>query len=357
MAQTALSAATRDALSVLVSAYGGLQQRYGEFYIVESRVTPHLRTAYRTFQNYLTKLRKLGLIEILVRGPNQFGPRTIWRMCLDVVRQKPQLAFDMDGGDATEEVETKPMNPSTDADVVDVKVAIEREDKADSVEITPPSADQTTAEQIAALEHILDLQGSALASVHSATNRQRLLEGAAPISRKEFLLEQGVAVEDDHAADAVFGEALSVRYGASVEEPTPNYADAVPVLVESARMDGAMSLVARVEATLIEISSGMSERKDFRLERWHRNKLVQAEKVWMGDHNGDPVPESVIIAAIRRIDRRQDEPENFAAYLAGAIASMLKNGDDGARVSKENLQGYLRSKGDLRALGVQKNSY
>ena len=54
MAQTALSAATRDALSVLVSTYGGLQQRYGKFYIVESRVAPHLRTKFRTFKNYLT---------------------------------------------------------------------------------------------------------------------------------------------------------------------------------------------------------------------------------------------------------------------------------------------------------------
>ena len=96
MAQTALSGATRDALSVLVAAYGGLQIRNGEFYILRSRVEPLLRTKFVTFKNYLTTLRKLGLLEIVTRGPNQYGPRTIWRMRLDVVLSASQLRMDLD---------------------------------------------------------------------------------------------------------------------------------------------------------------------------------------------------------------------------------------------------------------------
>ena len=96
MAQTALSGATRDALSVLVAAYGGLQIRNGEFYILRSRVEPLLRTKFVTFKNYLTTLRKLGLLEIVSRGPNQYGPKTVWRMRLDVVLSASQLRMDLD---------------------------------------------------------------------------------------------------------------------------------------------------------------------------------------------------------------------------------------------------------------------
>ena len=96
MAQTALSGATRDALSVLVAAYGGLQIRNGEFYILRSRVEPLLRTKFVTFKNYLTTLRKLGLLEIVSRGPNQYGPRTIWRMRLDVILSASQLRMNFD---------------------------------------------------------------------------------------------------------------------------------------------------------------------------------------------------------------------------------------------------------------------
>lgn len=71
MAQTALSGATCDTLSVLVAAYGVLQIRNEEFYILRSRVEPLLRTKFVTFKNYPSTLRKLGLLEIVSRGPNQ----------------------------------------------------------------------------------------------------------------------------------------------------------------------------------------------------------------------------------------------------------------------------------------------
>ena len=101
MAQTGLSAAMRDALSVLVAAYGGLQQKNGEFFALESRVEPRLRTSWRTFKNYLTKLRKLGLLEMLARGPNQYGPKTRWRMRLDVFCQSAQMAMNLPMEDET----------------------------------------------------------------------------------------------------------------------------------------------------------------------------------------------------------------------------------------------------------------
>lgn len=114
MAQTALSGATRDALSVLVAAYGGLQIRNGEFYILRSRVEPLLRTKFVTFKNYLTTLRKLGLLEIVSRGPNQYGPRTIWRMRLDVVLSASQLRMNFDEAPPEElaDIEARPQDPS-----------------------------------------------------------------------------------------------------------------------------------------------------------------------------------------------------------------------------------------------------
>ena len=101
MAQTGLSAAMRDALSVLVAAYGGLQQKNGEFFVLESRVEPHLRTGFRTFKNYLSKLRKFGLLEMLSRGPNQYGPKTRWRMRLDVFCQSAQMSMNLPVADET----------------------------------------------------------------------------------------------------------------------------------------------------------------------------------------------------------------------------------------------------------------
>ena len=114
MAQTALSGATRDALSVLVAAYGGLQIRNGEFYILRSRVEPLLRTKFVTFKNYLTTLRKLGLLEIVSRGPNQYGPRTIWRMRLDVVLSASHLRMNLDDALSEElaDIDACPLDPS-----------------------------------------------------------------------------------------------------------------------------------------------------------------------------------------------------------------------------------------------------
>ena len=114
MAQTALSGATRDALSVLVAAYGGLQIRNGEFYILRSRVEPLLRTKFVTFKNYLTTLRKLGLLEIVSRGPNQYGPRTIWRMRLDVILSASQLRMNLDDALPGElaDIDARPQDPS-----------------------------------------------------------------------------------------------------------------------------------------------------------------------------------------------------------------------------------------------------
>ena len=91
LAQTALTGAVRDALFVVVSAYTGFQLRNGEFYIVESRIAPYLRTSFPTFKNYITKLRKLGLMELLSRSPNQWGERSMWRMRLHVVLSNGQM--------------------------------------------------------------------------------------------------------------------------------------------------------------------------------------------------------------------------------------------------------------------------
>ena len=95
MLQTALSNAQHRALMALVHAYAGFQLHNGQFYVVESRVSPYISITFRTFSNYLTDLKDLGLLEMLWRCPNQYGEKSIWRMKPDVVLSSGQLALEL----------------------------------------------------------------------------------------------------------------------------------------------------------------------------------------------------------------------------------------------------------------------
>ena len=373
MAQTALSAATRDALSVLVSAYGGLQQRNGQFYIVESRVAPHLRTKFRTFKNYLTKLRKLGLLEIIVRGPNQFGPRTTWRMRLDVVRQSRQLALALQDAAQSQNTTTDDAfdtaNPSAgethgtvevampdDAPVQDAYLTVVPEQVYYSEDATRMivehfSAGDSNSDQMVAMARVLGMQGSALMSMYRTANEKRRTEGIDPVSRVEFLAEQGVVIEDDSLVSAVFGEIekwpdpelqASVSSPERLKPPPAAQEEIVSAEVlpepESDSLDDPVALVSMIEATLDEMGEN-------RLQRWHRRSLSGAEELWRSANDGQPVPESIVTAAVRRIDLRPSKPENFAAYLSGTVVSMIKQRDDGRQVSSDKLKDYLRRRG------------
>lgn len=373
MAQTALSAATRDALSVLVSAYGGLQQRNGQFYIVESRVAPHLRTKFRTFKNYLTKLRKLGLLEIIIRGPNQFGPRTVWRMRLDVVRQSRQLALALQdaaqpqnatAGDAFDtakpsagethgavEVAMPGDAPVQDAHLTAVPEHVYYSEDATRMIVEHFSAGDSNTDQMVAMARVLGMQGSALMSMYRTANEKRRVEGIGPVSRVEFLAEQGVVIEDDSLVSAVFGEiekwpAPELQAGVCSPERVKRppaareeIASAEGLLEqENDSLDDPAALVSMIEATLDEMGEN-------RLQRWHRRSLSGAEKLWRSANDGQPVPESIVTAAVRRIGLRPSKPENFAAYLSGTVVSMIKQRDDGRQVSSDKLKDYLRRRG------------
>ena len=121
MLQTSLTGAQRDALLVVVSAYTGFQLRNGQFYIVESRVAPYLRTTFSTFRNYLTALHELGLLEMLSRSPNQHGPKSVWRMSLDVIRSNGQMVLPLE-----QTVENRtPEEQTGDVRTVVAEVAVE----------------------------------------------------------------------------------------------------------------------------------------------------------------------------------------------------------------------------------------
>ena len=90
MRQTGLSNAERLALQVLVSAYTGFQRRNDNFFIAESVVGRYLSIAYTTFQNYVTKLNNVGLLELVYRSPNQHS-KSLWRMNFDLIFSVGQL--------------------------------------------------------------------------------------------------------------------------------------------------------------------------------------------------------------------------------------------------------------------------
>ena len=310
MAQTGLSAATRDALSVLVSAYGGLQMRDGEFYVLQSRVEPHLRTGYRTFKNYLSKLHKLGLLEILVRGPNQYGPKTMWRMRLDVFCRSPQMAMNMDALPDPPEVEVV-SGDSEDGGAAARKVA---------------GAGARTA------------QGSAsgMVPIEDVNVQLRLLEEKY-MSRVTEL--EGIVVEQGETIAGLMEEVRILNGGAreagkdSGDGTTAG--DAGPRPAERWQL----KLVDAVSKTLEEI-----QKKP--LSQNQKKRLRRAERAWRSSHDGEPVPDAFISYAVD--EAYQKKVRRFPGYIVSILERRVREADVSEIVTDaENtaVKSYLRRKG------------
>lgn len=316
MAQTGLSAATRDALSVLVSAYGGLQMRDGEFYVLQSRVEPHLRTGFRTFKNYLSKLHKLGLLEILSRGPNQYGPKTIWRMRLDAFCRSPQMAMNMD---AVTDV------PEGEGEVV----------SADSKDgALPPREVPRASAQTA--------QGSAsgMVLIEDMNIQLRLLEEKY-VSRvtelEEIVVEQGQTI-------AGLMEEVRILNGGATEDGGGSGGGSSAGPVESRSEERwHLKLVDTVSKTLEEIQKNQ-------LSQHQKKRLRRAERTWRSNHQGEPVPDAFISYAVD--EAYQKKVRRFPGYIVSIIERRVREADVSETVMDgENaaVQGYLRRKGLMPA--------
>ncbi len=238
--QTGISLGQRDALHALVAAYSGFQRKNNEFYILESRMCRYLRTSFSTFRNYLTALHKLGLVELLSRSPNQWGPRSTWRMRLDVIISNGQLALPLDveedeAGELKDEAElpepsagsTEELGAKTDASVNDAaeapstsptrtavspealaeaREAVEALKAGDNPDVLSILAELSRDSRIVDPEWragVFSLLDADLQSLHSrmqTTSTALELFGEGEVERVLALMAEMVVVEKDNAA-------------------------------------------------------------------------------------------------------------------------------------------------------------
>ncbi len=312
MAQTGLSAATRDALSVLVSAYGGLQMRDGEFYVLQSRVEPHLRTGFRTFKNYLSKLHKLGLLEILVRGPNQYGPKTMWRMRLDVFCRSPQMAMNMDA--------------LTDLPVSEVGVVSGDSKGGGAAARKVAGAGARTAQRSA----------SGMVPIEDVNVQLRLLEEKY-MSRVTEL--EGIVVEQGKTIAGLLEEVRilngDAREAGEDSGGGTTAGDAGPGPAERWQL----KLVDAVSKTLEEIRKKP-------LTQNQKKRLRRAERAWRSSHDGEPVPDAFISYAVD--EAYQKKVRRFPGYIVSILERRVREADVSEIVTDaENtaVKSYLRRKG------------
>ncbi len=328
MAQTALSGATRDALSVLVAAYGGLQIRNGEFYILRSRVEPLLRTKFVTFKNYLTTLRKLGLLEIVSRGPNQYGPRTIWRMRLDVVLSASQLRMNFDEAPSEEiaDIDARPQDPSPTPN-------------SHSIELSPAPSSPATTTESPAHKHAPVPSGGGNRS-ESVDDRVRELERLTKSQEREIRrlrdnvkrLRLLLSGEDD----------IGHRDTSSSAETPPR----APVKGKAESL-----LEGQINALFKEL--------DVRpLTGAQRERLLSMEAKWLSRWQ-KPVPKHFAEYAVA--EAFKSGTDRFAGYVLGVLERSIKEGYtvQGAPDDATG-QDFLRRTGNdsqRRKFGVRKSRY
>lgn len=324
MAQTGLSAAMRDALSVLVAAYGGLQQKNGEFFVLESRVEPHLRTGFRTFKNYLSKLRKLGLLEMLSRGPNQYGPKTRWRMRLDVFCQSAQMSMnlpvadktpdDLDDGKGREPVtEQKPVTnwrtPVTRAAINLAPGMIPIEE----VNVQLRLLEEKYMGRVRELEGMVNQQGDRIVGL---MEEMRILRSRA-------------------------GSTESIQYGSDSHEGV-DYRDRG----DGGTGDVGVAETCKWELELVDaVSSVLSEIGKEPLTRHHKKRLRRAERLWKSNQGGVAVPDAYIAYAVA--ESHEKKVRRFAGYMVSIIERRVNEAGRAEVKPDEDaaVRGYLQKKG------------
>ena len=97
MEQTQLTTAMRLNLILLANNFGGWQVLNGGFFVQFSLLHKQVTVAERTFNNYLSRLCKVGALEMIQKAHNQYG-RTWYRLAFEHAAEAGQLGLDMGGG-------------------------------------------------------------------------------------------------------------------------------------------------------------------------------------------------------------------------------------------------------------------
>ena len=323
MAQTGLSAAMRDALSVLVAAYGGLQRKDGEFFVLESRVEPHLRTGFRTFKNYLTKLRKLGLLEMLSRGPNQYGPKTRWKMRLDVFCQSAQMSMNL------------PVAYETSGELDDVD---ERETVTERKPVTKRRTSSTRASRTPV---------PGMIAIEEVNIQLRLLEEKYMGRVAEL---EGMVNDQGNRIAGLMEEVQILRSRAGSTESIQHGSDSHERVDCRGRGDGTEDVgvagAGKWELELVDAVSGvLSEIGKEPLTRDHKKRLRRTERLWKSNQGGVAVPDAFIAYAVA--EAHEKRARRFAGYMVSIIERRVNEvGSAEVRLDEDAaVQGYLQKKG------------
>ena len=329
MAQTGLSAAMRDALSVLVAAYGGLQQKNGEFFVLESRVDPHLRTGFRTFKNYLSKLRKLGLLEMLSRGPNQYGPKTRWRMRLDVFCQSAQMSMNL------------PVTYETPEELNDG-------DGGESVTERRSTSNRFTANRRTASTTISRTPVPGMIAIEEINLQLRLLEEKYMGRVTEL---EGIVNDQGNRIAGLIEEVWILRGRAGSADGGQVGSDRQELGDFLERGGGGIGEVGAVEVDNWEpqlvdaLSSVLSEIGKEPLTRHHKKRLRRAERLWKSNQGEVAVPDTFIAYAVA--EAHEKKVRRFAGYMVSIIERRVKEaGNEEIKADEDAaVRGYLRKKG------------
>ena len=308
MLQTALTNAQRVALMALVAAYTGFQLRNGQFYVVESRVSPYISISFSTFRNYLTDLRHLGLLELVWRSPNQHGDRSLWRMRLDVIRSSGQLAMsiDMPG------VDTEEMEP-VDMDVSHVEAA----DEPGVLE----DADAEEADQVAAAGSLRSLTRGprdwADEEYQAAVDAEleRLLALRRPVEVIEDEVKRRTALSDAAQRELVIRRA---------EEEQPPRATRRRLEREARkRVSSQGRRPSPTSAFVQRLNEVLSEEREGGLSRADERKALEVEAAWAERHGDETIPDEVIQMAAEAA--RERSTKSFAGFMLKVISDELKD--------------------------------
>ncbi len=338
--QTGLTNAQRVALTALASGYGGFQLEYGEFYIVEARVAEYLSISYRTFRNYLTDLRKLGLLELVSRSPNQYGRRSVWRMRLDVTCRTAQVHLPLliedeaSLADAVLEELDPAVEASEDGVESDVDADWEARDESEvGSELQIEDEQLRESEMPAPSAAHLWSDSEHEAFVNSETERL-LSEGIMAIrsevrvSRAKFEAGRRALELKERRLRAGFRSDVAVG-------PAP----AAPVWdlprAEKRRREKAERKAAHDTPLLVALKEALRARGLAALSRADRRKALKVDREWRDTH-GSYVPDDVTADAVEIADERART--NFAGLVIKVISDRLDSYTTGGW--KEQLGGF-----------------
>ena len=368
MLQTALSNAQHRALMALVHAYAGFQIHKGQFYVVESRVAPYISIEFATFNNYLTDLKKLGLLDMLWRCPNQYGEKSIWRMNLDVVLSTGQMAIELPVEDLIDGQEGGGEAAQPEVELPEVEYVNEPVRPSEAVEAEPSSG--------------LEARGHAMTVVSGAdTWRLHLMAGDKEALRKEMEQMSSEEIQghinNSASITSVFSSELERRQTRNVvtapaltrAERRRQKADRKRVTLGGnirARKKGKGSetgqtteaaLDARSSSPLVRDVEGLM-RESFDMPSLSDAEVLRVaalEREWRVNNSGADVPRDFLVYAAT--EATKSARSDFTAYMLSVLEASLRRGYGARLPSASKLEQFRNRSGGFSGERLIRRSY